>query len=318
MKGKVVIALGGNALQDKDMVPTAESQLNAIRKTASYIADIIEEGYSVIVTHGNGPQVGNIVIQNETASNIIPAMPFDICGAESQGMIGYMIQQCLGEVFKERNIDKDAATIVTQVVVDKDDPAFLHPTKPIGPFYSKEEAEMLIKNKGYEMVEDSSRGYRRVVASPEPREIVELSTIKLLENNGVVVITAGGGGIPVVKENGSLKGVAAVIDKDLASEKLAEDLDADILLILTAVEKVYINYKKPDEKALDVISSDEAQRYLEEGHFAPGSMLPKVKAAIRFANSKHGRRAIITSLEKAYDALCGKTGTVIIEKTAKD
>ncbi len=313
MKGKVVIALGGNALQDKDMVPTAESQLNAVRKTASYIADIIKEGYSVIVTHGNGPQVGNIVIQNETASNIIPAMPFDVCGAESQGMIGYMIQQCLGEVFKEKNIQKDVATIVTQVVVDKGDAAFLHPTKPIGPFYSKEEAELLEKEKGYQMVEDSGRGYRRVVASPEPKEIVELNTIKLLERNGVVVITAGGGGIPVIRENGSLKGVAAVIDKDLASEKLAEDLDADILLILTAVEKVYINYKKPDEKPLDVISSHDIEKYLSEGHFAEGSMMPKVKAAIRFARSRKGRRAIITSLEKAYDALSGKTGTVVVD-----
>lgn len=313
MKGKVVIALGGNALQDKDMAPTAESQLNTVRKTAMYIADIIKEGYSVIVTHGNGPQVGNIVIQNETASNIIPAMPFDVCGAESQGMIGYMIQQCLGEVFKEKNIQKDVATIVTQVVVDKDDAAFSHPTKPIGPFYSKEDAELLENEKGYQMVEDSGRGYRRVVASPEPKEIVELNTIKLLERNGVVVITAGGGGIPVVRENGSLKGVAAVIDKDLASEKLAEDLDADILLILTAVEKVYINYKKPDEKPLDVISSHDIEMYLNEGHFAEGSMMPKVKAAIRFARSRKGRRAIITSLEKAHDALSGNTGTVVVD-----
>lgn len=311
MEEKVVIALGGNALQDKNTPPTAEAQLDVVKRTAGYIADIIEKGYSIIITHGNGPQVGNIVIQNETASNVIPAMPFDVCGAESQGMIGYMIQQCLGEVFKERNIDRDVATIVTQVVVDKNDPAFLKPTKPIGPFYSKEEAEILKKCKGYEMVEDSGRGYRRVVASPDPKEIVELKTIKLLENNGVIVITAGGGGIPVIRENGSLRGVAAVIDKDLASEKLAEDINADILLILTAVEKVYINYKKPNEKALGEISVEEAQKYLDDGQFAPGSMLPKVKASIRFAKSKPGRKAIITSLEKASDALSGRAGTVI-------
>lgn len=212
---------------------------------------------------------------------------------------------------KERNIRKEVATIITQVVVDKNDPAFEKPTKPIGPFYTKEEAEVLIKEKGYEMVEDSGRGYRRVVPSPDPKEIVELNTIKLLEKNGVIVITVGGGGIPVIKENGNLKGVAAVIDKDLASEKLAEDIDADVLLILTAVEKVAINYNKPNQKFLDKMTVEEAIKYMEEGHFAPGSMFPKVKAAVRFANSKVGRRAIITSLDKALEALEGKAGTVI-------
>lgn len=313
MKEKVVIALGGNALQDANTPPTAEAQLEVVRKTAGYLVDIIEKGYSAIITHGNGPQVGNIVIQNETASKVTPAMPFDICGAESQGMIGYMIQQCLGEVLKERNLKKDVATIVTQVVVDKDDPAFKKPTKPIGPFYSKEEAEILKKEKGYELVEDSGRGYRRVVASPDPVEIVELNTIKLLEKNDVIVITVGGGGIPVIRENGNLKGVAAVIDKDLASEKLAEDINADVLLILTAVEKVSINFKKPDQIDLDNITVEQAMKYIEEGQFAPGSMLPKVKAAVRFAKSKPGRRAIITSLDKALDALEGRAGTVISE-----
>ncbi|HAA64870.1 MAG TPA: carbamate kinase, partial [Thermoanaerobacter sp.] len=245
MREKVVIALGGNALQDVNTPPTAEAQMEVVKRTAGYLVDIIEKGYSVVITHGNGPQVGNIVIQNEVASKVVPAMPFDVCGAESQGMIGYMIQQALGEVLKERNIRKEVATIITQVVVDKNDPAFEKPTKPIGPFYTKEEAEVLIKEKGYEMVEDSGRGYRRVVPSPDPKEIVELNTIKLLKKNGVIVITVGGGGIPVIKENGNLKGVAAVIDKDLASEKLAEDIDADVLLILTAVEKVAINYNKP-------------------------------------------------------------------------
>ncbi|KHO61050.1 MULTISPECIES: carbamate kinase [Thermoanaerobacter] len=311
MKEKVVIALGGNALQDVNTPPTAEAQMEVVKRTAGYLADIIEKGYSVVITHGNGPQVGNIVIQNEVASMIVPAMPFDVCGAESQGMIGYMVQQALREVLKERNIRKEVATIITQVVVDKNDPAFGKPTKPIGPFYTKEEAEVLIKEKGYEMVEDSGRGYRRVVPSPDPKEIVELNTIKLLEKNGVIVITVGGGGIPVIKENGNLKGVAAVIDKDLASEKLAEDIDADVLLILTAVEKVAINYNKPNQKFLDKMTVEEAIKYMEEGHFAPGSMFPKIKAAVRFAKSKVGRRAIITSLGKALEALEGKAGTVI-------
>lgn len=314
MKEKVVIALGGNALQDVNTPPTADAQLEVVRRTAGYLADIIEKGYSVVITHGNGPQVGNIVIQNETASKVTPAMPFDVCGAESQGMIGYMIQQCLGEVMKEKKLEKDAATIVTQVVVDKDDPAFKKPTKPIGPFYSEEEAEILKKEKGYEIIEDSGRGYRRVVASPDPKEIVELNTIKLLVKNGIIVITVGGGGIPVIRENGNLKGVAAVIDKDLASEKLAEDIGADVLLILTAVEKVSINFKKPDQKDLDRMSVEQALKYMDEGQFAPGSMLPKVKAAARFAESKAGRRAIITSLDKALDALNGSAGTVVVSE----
>lgn len=313
MKEKLVIALGGNALQDVNTQPTAEAQLEVVKRTAGYLADIIEKGYSIVITHGNGPQVGNIVIQNEVASKVIPAMPFDVCGAESQGMIGYMIQQSLGEVLKGRSIHKDVTTIITQVVVDKNDPAFKKPTKPIGPFYSKEEAEILKNTKGYEIVEDSGRGYRRVVASPDPKEIVELNTIKLLVKNGVIVITVGGGGIPVIRENGNLKGVAAVIDKDLASERLAEDIDSDVLLILTAVDKVSINYKKPDQKDLEKMTVKEALKYIDEGQFAPGSMLPKVKAAVRFAQSKPGRRAIITSLDKALDALEGKAGTVVTE-----
>lgn len=311
MKEKVVIALGGNALQSNNKDATIESQLDVIKMTARYIVDIINDGYSVIITHGNGPQVGNIVLQNENSSNIIPAMPFDVCGAESQGMIGYMIQQCIGEVIKERKMNKEVATILTQVVVDKNDPAFLRPTKPIGPFYTKEEAEILKKCKGYMMVEDSGRGYRRVVASPDPKEIVEINTIRLLVKNDVVVITVGGGGIPVLRENGRLKGVAAVIDKDLASERLAEDIDADTLMILTAVDKVYINYKKQNEKGLDLISADEAQKYLDEGHFAVGSMLPKVESAIKFARSSHSRKAIITSLKNAKKALDGLAGTII-------
>lgn len=245
---KVVVALGGNALQATGSEATAEAQLEVVKQTTVYLADIIEEGYNLIVAHGNGPQVGRIVIQNEVADSVTPAMPFDVCGAMSQGMIGYHLQQALGDELRSRGIDKPVATIVTQVVVDKDDKAFQNPTKPIGPFYTKEEADKLAAEKGYVMVEDSGRGYRRVVASPKPVRIVEIETVKTLVNNNNVVITVGGGGIPVVEENGKLAGAAAVIDKDLASQKLAEDTDADILVILTAVPRVAINFGKPDQK----------------------------------------------------------------------
>lgn len=312
---KIVIALGGNALQEGNGAATAESQLEVVKKTSQHIADIIDAGYNVIIAHGNGPQVGRIVLQNEYASSITPAMPFDVCGAMSQGMIGYHIQQALKTVLKERNINRDVVTVVTQVVVDKNDPAFLHPTKPIGPFYTKEEAEKIEKEKCYTFVEDSGRGYRRVVASPNPIEIAELNAVNCLVENGFIVVTVGGGGIPVIKdENGNLTGTAAVIDKDLASERLGEDMDADILLILTAVENVYINYGKPDQLRLDTLSVEQARKYMNEGHFAPGSMKPKIEAACRFAASKKGRRAIITSLDKAVYALSGNAGTVIVNE----
>ena len=311
---KLVIALGGNALQEAGKPATAQAQLEVVEKTSEYIADIVERGYEVIVAHGNGPQVGRIVIQNEVASASTPAMPFDVCGAMSQGMIGYHIQQGLSKVLRHRGINKNVVTIVTQVVVDKDDPKFKAPSKPIGPFYTEEEAKAIAAEKGYTMKEDAGRGWRRVVASPLPVEIVELDAVKTLNDAGFVVVTVGGGGIPVVKnEDGSLTGVAAVIDKDLASERLGEDIDADILLILTAVEKAYINFGKENQKALDTITSKEAREYANEGHFAPGSMLPKIDAACRFAESKKGRCAIITSLDKAVDALNGLTGTRICD-----
>lgn len=309
---KVVIALGGNALAEAGKPATAEAQFESVLKTAEHIANIIKDGYQVIVAHGNGPQVGRIVLQNELASSETPAMPFDVCGAMSQGYIGYHIQQGLAKVLREKGVNKEVATIVTQVVVDQNDPKFQNPSKPIGSFYSEEEARKLEKESGYVMKEDAGRGWRRVVASPMPTEIVELDAVKCLVDNDFVVVTVGGGGIPVIKEsNGDLTGVAAVIDKDLASEKLAEDLDADVLLILTAVEKVSLNYNTPDQKDLDTITVDEAKQYIEEGHFAPGSMLPKIEAAIMFAESKPGRKAIITSLEKAADALAGKAGTTL-------
>ena len=311
---KLVIALGGNALQEAGKPATAQAQLEVVEKTSEYITDIVERGYEVIVAHGNGPQVGRIVIQNEVASASTPAMPFDVCGAMSQGMIGYHIQQGLSKVLRHRGINKNVVTVVTQVVVDKDDPKFKAPSKPIGPFYTEEEAKAIAAEKGYTMKEDAGRGWRRVVASPLPVEIVELDAVKTLNDAGFVVVTVGGGGIPVIRNDaGDLEGVAAVIDKDLASEKLARDMDADALVILTAVEKVSINFKKPDQKDLDRMSAAEAKQYIKEGHFAPGSMLPKIEAALNFVESKPGRIAIITSLDKAVDAIEGRAGTTITE-----
>lgn len=310
---KIVIALGGNALQEAGKPATAEAQLEVVEKTSEYIADIIGEGYKVIIAHGNGPQVGRIVLQNEYANPVSPAMPFDVCGAMSQGYIGYHIQQGLTKVLRSRGNKSDVVTVVTQVLVDRNDPKFKNPSKPIGPFYSEEEAKKIADEKGYVMKEDAGRGWRRVVASPMPVEIEELSAVKCLVDNGFVVVTVGGGGIPVIRnDKGELEGTAAVIDKDLASEKLAEDLDADALVILTAVEKVSINYKKPDQKDLDKLTVSETRKYMAEGQFAPGSMLPKVEAAVKFVESKPGRITIITSLDKAVEALDGKAGTTIV------
>ncbi|MFA6939778.1 MAG: carbamate kinase [Clostridiaceae bacterium] len=309
---KVVVALGGNALQAEGKEATAEAQLEVIKETTSHLADLIEEGYQVIIAHGNGPQVGRIVIQNEYSSKVTPAMPFDVCGAMSQGMIGYHIQQALREELVKKGINKPVVSLITQVVVDKDDPGFKNPTKPIGPFYEKEEASILEKEKNYVMAEDAGRGYRRVVASPLPGKIVELDSIKTLIDSGNVVITVGGGGVPVIElADKSLQGVAAVIDKDFASEKLAEDIDADELIILTAVDKVAINFGKPNQKNLDKLTVADAKRYIKEGQFAKGSMLPKVMAALKFAESKKGRKALIASLDKAKLALKGESGTVI-------
>ena len=309
---KIVIALGGNALQEAGKPATAQAQLEVVEQTSTYIADILEKGYRVVLAHGNGPQVGRLVIQNEYAEPVTPAMPFDVCGAMSQGMIGYHIQQGLSKVLKRRGNSTPVSTLITQVVVDANDPKFQAPPKPIGPFYTEEEAAAIAAQKGYIMKEDAGRGWHRVVASPMPIEIVELDAVRWLVDNGFIVVTVGGGGIPVVRNaQGELEGVAAVIDKDLASERLAEDLDADALVILTAVEKVSIHFKKPNQRDLDQISTAEARQYMAEGHFAPGSMLPKIEAAVKFVESKRGRKAIITSLDKAALALDGKAGTTI-------
>lgn len=308
---KIVIALGGNALQAKNTAPTAEEQLKVVRKTCEKIADISSKGYEVAIVHGNGPQIGRILLASETAKEVTPAMPFDVCGAMSQGYIGYHIQQALKYALSMRNRNVPVLTVATQVVVDENDPGFSNPTKPIGPFYSEEEAKLLMEEKGYTMKEDAGRGWRRVVASPIPRRIVEIDSIRHLWDSSIV-ISCGGGGIPVIeKMDGTIEGVAAVIDKDFAAELLAEQVEADVLIILTEVEKVAINWGKENQQDLDHMSLKEAVRYIEEGQFAPGSMLPKVEAAMKFARTYPDKKAIITSLDKAMDALEGKTGTVV-------
>lgn len=312
-KQRIVIALGGNALGN-----TLPEQMEAVKITAKAIVDLIEEGCEVIVAHGNGPQVGMInnamaALSREDASQ--PNTPLSVCVAMSQGYIGYDLQNALREELLDRGIDKGVATVLTQVEVDPEDPAFKNPTKPIGSFMTKEEADKMVAERGYQVVEDAGRGYRRVVASPKPKAVVELDTIRALVDSDHIVVACGGGGIPVFTTEGHhLKGAAAVIDKDFASEVLAEQLDADYLIILTAVEKAAINFGKPEQKWLDNISVAEAEQYCAEGHFAPGSMLPKVQAAMRFAASKPGRRALITLLEKARDGIDGKTGTVIVNE----
>ena len=308
---KIVIALGGNALQTKNSAPTAEAQLEVVKQTCEYVAELSSKGYELAVVHGNGPQVGRIVLASETAKDVVPVMPFDVCGAMSQGYIGYHIQQALRYALAKRDVNIPVVTLLTQVVVDPADPAFQKPTKPIGAFYSKEEAEELAATKGYTMKEDAGRGYRRVVASPIPKKIIEIGEVKKLFKD-TIVVTCGGGGIPVIEnEDGTLEGVAAVIDKDFAAELLAEQIDADALVILTEVEKVAINWGKPNQEWLSSMTAAQAQKYVEEGHFAPGSMLPKVQAAIKFVTANPGKKAIITSLDKAIEALEGKTGTVI-------
>jgi len=306
----IVVALGGNALGNNP-----QEQLELVKTTSKQLVDLIENGHNLIITHGNGPQVGMITKAFEVSSNTsdVPSMPFAECGAMSQGYIGYHLQQAILEELKNRNINKNVATIITQVVVDKDDKAFDNPTKPIGKFYTKEEALKEENDKGYKFVEDSGRGYRRVVASPMPIEIVELKIIKDLINSGNIVIVSGGGGIPVIRENNSLKGVDAVIDKDRSSSLLADKLDADTLLILTAVNKVCVNFNNENEQQLDKISIDEAKKYINNKEFGEGSMLPKVESCISFCEKKESREGIITSLYNAKDAVNHLDGTIIIK-----
>lgn len=309
-----VIALGGNAILQPGQKGTAEEQIENVRIAMSSITGIIEEGYNVIITHGNGPQVGNILLQNEEASGTVPAMPLDICGSQTQGMIGYMIQRSMINELAKKGIKKDVATIVTQVEVSPDDPAFKNPTKPIGPFYKEEEAEALMAEKGWVLKEDAGRGWRRVVPSPKPVSIIEKNVIRTLVDEGYMVVASGGGGIPVmIDESGNVEGIEAVIDKDYAGECLALDVEADIFVILTDVEKVALNYGQPDQKDLGQVTIDEMREYENQGHFKAGSMGPKVASILRFIDSG-GKRGIITSLDKAKAALQGNAGTEVLGK----
>ena len=309
---KIVIALGGNALQSGKGPATAQAQLEVVRRTCEHVAEISGMGYEIAVVHGNGPQVGRIVMASESAdSTDTPAMPFDVCGAMSQGYIGYHIQQCLTYALNKQNRHVPVVTVATQMIVDEQDPAFKNPTKPIGPFYTEEQAKELIAEKGWTMKEDAGRGWRRLVASPKPIRIVEIESVNQLWEK-TIVITCGGGGIPVLeKMDGHLEGVAAVIDKDFAAELLAEQVEADMLMILTEVEKVSINFNTPQQEDLSHMTLIDAARYIEEGHFPAGSMLPKVEAAMKFVRMYPSKKAIITSLDKAVEALRGETGTVI-------
>ncbi|MDD5979856.1 MAG: carbamate kinase [bacterium] len=308
---KIVSALGGNALGKN---PT--EQLLLLENVAKIIVNLVKEGNKIVLTHGNGPQVGQILLAMEYSSNgeaKTPSMPFAECGSMSQGYIGYQLQQCIQDELERQNIVKNCATLITQVQVDPSDSAFQNPTKPIGMFYSKEEAIKIENEKGYQFVEDSGRGYRRVVPSPKPIDIIEKNIIRQLVDNDNIVIAVGGGGIPVIKTNKIelLEGVEAVIDKDRSAALLAKEIDADILLILTTVDKVYLNYNTDKQVALDTITVDEAEKYISDGHFAKGSMLPKVEACIDFVRDSLDKIAIISSLEKANEAINGKTGTVI-------
>lgn len=310
MSKRIVIALGGNALGSN-----LPEQMIAVKKTASAIADLIQEGDELVIAHGNGPQVGMIQKAMTELTRTDPekyiTCPLSVCVAMSQGYIGYDLQNALREELLDRGIEIGCATVLTQVEVDPDDPAFENPTKPIGAFMTKEEAQQLVKERDYQVVEDAGRGYRRVVASPLPKSIVEIDTIRSLVETNHVVVACGGGGIPVFRTQGHhLKGAAAVIDKDFAAEKLAEQVDADCLIILTAVEKVAIHFGKEDEEWLDELTPAQAEKYIADGEFAPGSMLPKVEAALMFVRSAPGRTALITMLEKAKDGIAGRTGTL--------
>ncbi len=304
----IVVALGGNALGK-----TPQQQLALIQNTAKSLVDMIEEGYRVVITHGNGPQVGAIKVSTDYAAQhgVGPEIPFAECGAMSQGYIGYHLQQAMTNELAHRGIKKPVVSIVTQTLVDAKDPAFQHPTKPVGAFYTEEEAKKRMEHSGDIYVEDAGRGWRWVVASPEPLRIVETETITQLVESGCVVIAAGGGGIPVVEGENGFEGVAAVIDKDNTAALLAHDIKADRLVILTAVEKVAINFNKPNQEDLATISLEQAKRYCDEGQFAPGSMLPKVKACMHFAESTPSATALITSLARAKAGLLGETGTSI-------
>lgn len=312
LKGQIaIIALGGNAILQRGEKGTFEEQYKNITKTSEKITDLIERGYKIVITHGNGPQVGATLLRHEAGKTVVPSLPLFVCGGETQGFIGYMIQQALRNELQKRGRRENVATIITRVLVDKHDPAFKNPTKPIGPFYDKEEAEKLLKEQRDLVIkEDAGRGYRRVVASPDPKEIAELTTIKTLVDAGIIVVACGGGGIPIIVENGEMKGVDAVIDKDLAGERLATTVGASKLIILTDVEGAYINYGTPQKKLLRGVTLKEIQKHYDEGQFKSGSMEPKVLAAIRFVQNG-GEESIISDLNMLTEAVDGKVGTHI-------
>ncbi len=307
----VVIALGGNALIMEGQRGTIAEQFENTRKSLDGIVYCLKQGYGVVITHGNGPQVGNLLLMVEASRNQVPELPLGVCVADTEGAIGYMIQQSLTNRLRKEGLDRCVVTVLTQVIVDKHDTAFSNPTKPIGPFFTREDAERFRKEKGWHIVEDSHRGYRRVVASPDPLKVVEDRAVRGLLEAGDIVIAAGGGGIPVImKEDGDLEGVDVVVDKDLASSVLARDIKADCLMMITGVEYVFLNFKQPNERALKALTVKEAERYLKEGHFPPGSMGPKIQAAINFLNWG-GDVAIIAAIDKVKEALEGITGTKI-------
>lgn len=312
MSKLAVVAIGGNSLIKDEAHKSVPDQFNAVRETAVHIAEMIAQGWNVVVTHGNGPQVGFILLRSEYSRNVLHTVPLDSCGADTQGAIGYMIQQALHNEFLRRGIHRACATVVTQVLVDRNDPAMQNPSKPIGSFYKEDDARVKMEQEGWSMVEDAGRGWRRVVPSPVPQEIIERDAIETLITNGFIVVAVGGGGIPVVRDSeGNLSGVEGVIDKDLASSLLASKLHADLLLISTAVEKASLHFKKPEQRDLDTITLSEAKRYYDEGHFAKGSMGPKVRAIINYLE-QGGRSALITMPETIGKALAGQTGTWIV------
>ncbi|NLJ94614.1 MAG: carbamate kinase [Clostridiaceae bacterium] len=311
MKEKIVVALGGNAILTDD--PTAEGQIRVLRETSKELVKLIEAGYEIIITHGNGPQVGNLLLQQDASdSPENPAMPLDTAVAMTQGSIGYWLENALKEELSKAGVVKRVATILTQVEVSPDDPAFQNPTKPIGPFLSQAEAEKREAETGDKYAEDAGRGYRKVVPSPKPVSIVEARTISLVAGDDTIAIAAGGGGIPVVKEEGYYRGVDAVIDKDFAAAKLAELTQADYLVILTGVDNVYINFNKPNQEKLETVTVDKMKQYIAEEQFAAGSMLPKIEAALEFLESKKDGKAYITSLENVDSIVHGGSATVIV------
>lgn len=309
----IVIALGGNAILQPGQNGTVDEQMENVDSTAEQVAELIAQGHRVVITHGNGPQVGALLIQQEAGRDRVPPMPLDVCGAESQGQIGYMLQQSIGKMLARRSIQRPVATVITQMVVDPNDPAFANPTKPVGPFYSAAYAEQRMKETGEKWIEDAGRGWRRVVPSPDPIRIVEQDAILSLVRTGAIVIANGGGGIPVIEKGGFYKGVEAVIDKDLGGECLARDVGADVLLILTDVAHVALHYKTPHQVDLHTVQLDDLIRYQQEGHFKAGSMGPKVEACRRFVE-RGGEAAIIAQLDKAVEAIHGNAGTRIVKQ----